>query len=284
MRDPAERPRHFRSPDENRNEYEGYDEPAFRRRSAKNSRDGGREPKSFLARKAARKSLRERDMEMEEEQRSRAYRSRRDRYRDEEPEEYEDDGPKTPATVRFFAWAALLAVFFAVGYLGANYAFKTADSRKSVSANAVSGPNAETPSGGEPAVSLGEAKYRLYIPEGQNYSERDISISKGLVEDDIKNILTMYVDALKETKSLENGTKVLNVFRSGEWLYADMSGEFLKSLKKIGQDKSIVVISGLIKTMEENFSPINKVKFYVEGKEVKDKKPVDLTGPWSVGG
>jgi hypothetical protein len=36
--------------------------------------------------------------------------------------------------------------------------------------------------------------------------------------------------------------------------------------------------------MSDNFAPVSRVKFYVDGKEVPDKTPVDLTMPWGLGG
>jgi hypothetical protein len=278
MRDPAERPRHFRTPD---NKRDNFDEPSLRRRSAAGPAGGDAED-SGTARRGylARKTLRER--EMEEELESRAYRSRRERAREREMQEREDEGPRTPLMVRLFAWGALLAVFFAVGYIGANYIFKRAEKRGTVTATVEAGASGDAGGKSTLAMSLGEASYKLFIPEGKNYTEREIKIAKGLSEEDMKNILTMYVNALKESKTLAPETKVLNIFRSGEWLYADMSSDFLKSLKSLGKDKSAVVISGIIKTMGENFPPVNKVKFYIDGKEHKDKNPVDLTHPWSV--
>jgi hypothetical protein len=42
------------------------------------------------------------------------------------------------------------------------------------------------------------------------------------------------------------------------------------------------MLTGMVKTMTDNFAPVNKIKFYVDGKEVRDKKPVDLTAPWGI--
>jgi hypothetical protein len=82
---------------------------------------------------------------------------------------------------------------------------------------------------------------------------------------------------------LSAGAQDLNIFQSGEWLYLNMSGDFLESIKTLGAEKSRLMLTGLVKTMSDNFSPINKVKFYIDGKEVRDKKPIDLASPWGFG-
>jgi hypothetical protein len=78
------------------------------------------------------------------------------------------------------------------------------------------------------------------------------------------------------------GARDLHIFQSGDWLYLDMNSEFLASLRASGADKSRVMLTGMVKTMSDNFAPINKIKFYVDGNEVMDKKPVDLTAPWGI--
>ena len=62
-----------------------------------------------------------------------------------------------------------------------------------------------------------------------------------------------------------------------------MNGDFLESIKTLGAEKSRLMLTGLVKTMADNFPPVNKVKFYIDGKEVRDKKPIDLVSPWGFG-
>ena len=90
----------------------------------------------------------------------------------------------------------------------------------------------------------------------------------------------MYIDGLKEINMMGSGVRAQNIFRSGEWLYLNMTSDFQKSIKSMGKDKATLALSGLLKTMNQNFSPIKKIKFYTDGKEIKDITPVDLTKPW----
>lgn len=280
-------------PDDNRSDAD-FDIPTARRKGISERREPEKEADHVQDDVSAsrgyfvRRSLRERDLE-EEEQSSRlaAGRSRHKpaaEIDDEEFYEDEDNSRKAPKLVRLFAWVALLAVFFTGGYVGANYLFNKAD-RSGIRIGGVVGSGAEVRDGmGLPsAEGAGEVEYKLYMPlaDGE-FEQRGIKIRRGLPEEDIQRILTVYSDGLKEMSYFEPDVRVLNIFRSGDWLYVDMSQDFLRSLKTMGRDKSTKALTGLVRTMQENFPPIKKIKFYVDGKESKDKNPVDIENAWEL--
>lgn len=289
MRDPEERTRHFII--RRKKEEEMPDESSERRVSAQpkekffsdshrlRDEDDENLKAGFFARYAGR-GRRDDDGQAE---RSRA--KYEESFDDEFEEEEEDESKKAPLLVRIFAWVALLAIFFVCGYLGANYFFNWADKKGGPRVGNVVGGGTEASriaSGSDVSGGLGNVKYSIFIPEGKTFTEREIEIKKGMVEEDIEKVLSVYIDGLKETQMLDNGSRVLNVFRSGDWLYLDMTGAFGTSLKTLGKDKASMVITGLVRTMADNFPPIKKVKFYIDGKESGEKTPVDLTKPWEI--
>lgn len=241
----------------------------------------------------ARKTLREREREEELQHRQalrKPTKTADDEYDDDDDEDDDDGGyeeetrTKAPRLVRIFAWIALLAVFFACGYAGANYFLNRTDRSDARIGGVVSGGDeARNMIRNNEATGLGDASYKLYMPKaGGGFEEREIKIRKGLPEEDIRHVLTVYVDGLKELTEFEPGVQVMNIFRSGDWLYIDMSQDFLRSLKKLGKDKSTLVLTGLVHTMQENFPPVKKVKFYIEGNESKDKDPVNIENAWEL--
>ena len=289
MRDPEERTRHFII--RRKKEEEMPDESSERRVSAQpkekvfsdshrlRDEDDENLKAGFFARYAGR-GRRDDDGQAE---RSRA--KYEESFDDEFEEEEEDESKKAPLLVRIFAWVALLAIFFVCGYLGANYFFNWADKKGGPRVGNVVGSGTEASriaSGSDVSGGLGNVKYSIFIPEGKTFTEREIEIKKGMVEEDIEKVLSVYIDGLKETQMLDNGSRGLNVFRSGDWLYLDMTGAFGTSLKTLGKDKASMVITGLVRTMADNFPPIKKVKFYIDGKESGEKTPVDLTKPWEI--
>lgn len=289
MRDPEERTRHFII--RKKKEEENFDEPSLSRNPAQ-QRDRLHEGKRYG--EDEKENLREgffarysgKGRTNDERPRDRSSESHYEDYENQdEYEEEDEDIKKAPLLVRIFAWIALLAIFFVCGYLGANYFFNWADKKGGPRVGNVVGSGTEAARvsvGANASNGSGNVKYRLYIPDGTSFTDREIEINKGMAEEDIEKVASVYIDGLKETKMLDNNVRVLSVFRSGDWLYLDMTGAFSSSLKTLGKDKAAMVITGLVRTMKDNFPPIKKVKFYIDGKESGEKVPVDLTSPWEI--
>lgn len=268
---------------------ESFDAPSVRRRpfaqeEREETPEAPRPPRQ-------RKTLREREMEEEEESRSfRRGKAERTEARPEEEfeEEAEERGRKAPKVVRVFAWIALMLILFACGYLATNYFFAWSDKKGGDRIGNVYGSSTEvkrSETSGELAASADSAaagKYTLYLPDGDSLKSRTVEIAGGgTQEQDMMKLLSMYVDSLKETKMLDPATGITSLYQSGDWLYLDMTQAFLTSLKTLGKAKSEQVLSGFVKTVKENFSPLRRVKFYAGSREVQDKAiPVNLSEPW----
>ncbi|MDR1651995.1 MAG: GerMN domain-containing protein [Synergistaceae bacterium] len=221
--------------------------------------------------------------------------------------EDEEASGSAPLIFRLLAWSALVVIFFAVGYGAMSLAFRWLDSRgpdiTSDTAAQVQGSQGTEPQtspnpGGSgqmtaltPGVTPRQAPPQtqdnivtvtISIPEGNSFKLRQVRCTGPLPEDTMKQTLAAYMDAMKESKMLSAGAQDLNIFQSGEWLYLNMNGEFLESIKTLGAEKSRIMLTGMVKTMSDNFDPVNRIKFYIEGKEVTDKRPLDLTSPWGI--
>ncbi|MDR3354706.1 MAG: GerMN domain-containing protein [Synergistaceae bacterium] len=213
---------------------------------------------------------------------------------DVEEDEYDDydyeKRRKAPLLFRLLAWSSLIVIFFAAGYGLTSFAFKWLDDREG---RKTPQNLATTPEEAATVISharsddtkdSGYVTVMISVPEGDRFVTRPIQCVGSLREDAVKQALSSYMDAVKEGKMLDPAASNLNIFLSGEWLYLNMNRSFLESLKTLGAEKSRVLLTGLVKTMADNFTPVSKIKFYVEGKEVLDKTPIDLTMPWGLGG
>ncbi len=289
MRDPEARTRHFII--KKKKEEEIFDEPSERRASGYQRERVS--PERMRAKEEEKENLKagffaryDKGRSDDEKLRNRSPESFDEQYDEEEFEEdMEEEGRKAPLLVRIFSWIALLAIFFVCGYLGANYFFNWADKKGGPRVGDVVGSGTEAreiSTASNVSGAPGTVKYDLFIPEGTSFTEREIEIKKGMTEEDIEKVASVYIDGLKETKMLDNNVRVLNVFRSGDWLYLDMTGAFSSSLKTLGREKSSQVITGLVRTMRDNFPPVRKVKFYIDGKESGEKTPADLTKAWEI--
>ena len=209
----------------------------------------------------------------------------------ERGEWYEEEVPKkrAPLLFRMLAWVSLLAIFFALGYGATSVVFKWMDSRgeDKYPSNIVSSKEdinklSEKSSTEKNTAADDSVVCTVSIPDGDSFAAREIRCRGGIREETIQQVLAAYIDAAKEVKLFEPSTQTLNFFQSGEWLYINMNKGFLASLNTLGPEKSKFVITALVKTISDNFAPINKIKFYIDGREIKDKKPVDLSMPWGI--
>ena len=206
---------------------------------------------------------------------------------DIEEEELEElyEPPKVPLWVRVAVWVATVAVFFAIGYWGSDLAIKWMDKKgylkqkNVISTSTEVAGLTENSSGG--AVSHGPL-FQIYIPEKRGFIKEDVKVSPGLLEDELKQVLSIYIEKCSARGLLRPDVKVLHVFRTGDRLYLDMNASFLESLKAGGEEKAGILITSIVSTVVENFPPITKVKFLIEGKALQDRKPVDLSSFWAM--
>ena len=99
-------------------------------------------------------------------------------------------------------------------------------------------------------------------------------------EDNIKDAL----DSILTLSSVPNSDriKLLHVFRNAETAFLDVSGQFTNSLNSMGQRKSLLLLTGIVRTIQENFSPISQIRFLIDSKLPNSNGVVDLSVPWKM--
>ena len=65
-------------------------------------------------------------------------------------------------------------------------------------------------------------------------------------------------------------------------MFLNFNSAFVSGLAKQGETESALFITAVVRTMKENFTPITKVRFLVNGKVTRQGSPVDLTVPWQL--
>jgi hypothetical protein len=190
------------------------------------------------------------------------------------------------------AWASLVVLFFAAGYGVMSLIFNWMDREHPNPSppNLISTPEqaerltAEMRSADETVSRPAFETLTLSIPEGASFVTRQIRCDASIREDVMQQTLSAYMDAVKESKMLDPAANGLNLFQSGDWLYLNVNQRFIDSIKSLDEANATALLIGLVRTMSSNFEPVTRVKFYVDGKEINDKKPVDLTVPWGIRG
>ncbi|MGC9372301.1 MAG: GerMN domain-containing protein [Thermovirgaceae bacterium] len=207
---------------------------------------------------------------------------------DEETGEEDEESGKAPVALRAVVWAAVIIVFFAIGYWGSGIALNWLDNKGIIGDEQVVQSTDEarqvSTEGGEESESANGPKSRflVYIPSGDAFREESVSFVAGLLEDDLQNVLSELVRTYREEELISGDVRVLHVFRNGDKVYLDLNAPFLESVSKMTKDKAVSVITGIVSTVSKNFSPVTRIRFLINGKEVDETKPVDLSSFWAM--
>lgn len=194
----------------------------------------------------------------------------------------------TPLLLRFLSWTGVILMCFVLGYLGMSWLVNSFLNKQSFLKENIVENQADL-------VAMNEAKSGGAVSGGDNVRKKDISLyyvkgdtiaaeKRSFVvrtqEDNIR-------DAVKAVFSMSgmpdvDNIKVLHVFRNAETAFLDLSSSFSASLSSMGQRQSLLLLTGLVRTMQENFSPIVQVRFLIDSKSPAPGGPIDLTVPWKM--
>lgn len=207
---------------------------------------------------------------------------------EEETLEEDEDRGKVPIALRAVVWASVILVFFAIGYWGSGIALNWLDSKGVIGDDQVVQSTDEaqqvSSGGGEENESASgpRSRFVLYIPSGDAFREESVSFVAGLLEDDLQNVLSELIRTYRQGELISGDVRVLHVFRNGDKVYLDLNDPFLESVSKMTKDEAVSVITGIVSTVSKNFSPVTRIRFLINGKEVDETKPVDLSSFWAM--
>ena len=135
---------------------------------------------------------------------------------------------------------------------------------------------ANNPAPGAPQISL-----NLYHVMNDSIAQTTRNFSQKTPEDNISDAINAII-TLSELPNAEK-IKLLHVFRNADTAFLDMSGQFASSLASSGKRKSLLLLTGIVRTMTENFSPITQIRFLIDSKTPTNKAgDVDLGVAWKM--
>ena len=188
---------------------------------------------------------------------------------------------------RVVAWAGVILFCFVAGYVGTSLALKMLN-RKDILVRPDVAENREGAAGvlaqddGEIRLNARKVAFTLHYPKDGSLATEKVELLSGIMDDDIRQVVGKIIALLPARFSPE--VKVLHSFRAGNTLYLDFPSSFVSSLANQGAKESTLFITGIVRTMIENFSPVAKVRFLVDGQVPGEKTgaPVDLSVPWQL--
>ncbi len=197
----------------------------------------------------------------------------------ERPSRRSPEQAKAPWLLRFVSWSAVMLLLFTLGYFGTGLALKWVDKKGGPQETAVVSGEDPVP-GQEPAPA--KSGYKVYAMKGGQLVESRTTTNGGLLEADLREVMQTLFGLLKAEGLLDPQATVLHVFRSGDLLYLDVNDACVRSIMALPEGKANLVMTGIVRTSVENFRPLRRVKFLVNGRESQEKKPVDLTVAWQL--
>ena len=241
-----------------------------------------------------------------------------DRYDDDYNDDFEGRRPRRrgrdsrspgrerpPFLLRFFSWIGIILLCFVAGYLGTSWMVRSLNTRSLLKPEnrvengedlkALTEPLGLRKGSLSPPQEWCKAKAALSGVRGdiQQVSLRLYFLKNGGLAEDVRPFLARPQEdnirdavqtllAMSGIEGAESNVRVLHVFRSADTVYLDCSRGFAAALSKLGQRNSQFLVTGIVRTMQDNFPPIVKVRFLIDGAVSSGGAPIDLTVPWQL--
>ena len=205
----------------------------------------------------------------------------------------DENGDKpTPLLLKILSWLGIILLCFVLGYMGTSWFMEflnrklllKPENRIETQEDLNELEEATQERRDSEALSVGgdvqQVSLNLYHVQDDAIGETRKSFISRTREDNIR-------DAVEEILALSNvpnaeKIKLLHVFRNDETAFLDMPGQFASALTSLGKRKSLLLLTGLVKTLQENFSPITQIRFLIDSKPPKSGGEVNLAAPWKM--
>ena len=204
----------------------------------------------------------------------------------------EDENKSTPLLLKILSWLGIILLCFVLGYLGTSWAvdflnrklFLKPENRIENQEDLNNFNAAEQERITNEIINSSEKvqqiSLNLYHVKNDTIAEMRQSFISRTQEDNIRDAV-MTVISLSEMPRADQ-IKLLHVFRMSDTAFLDMSGQFASSVESAGQRKSLLLLTSIVRTVQENFSPISQIRFLIDSKPPKSGGSVDLSAPWKM--
>jgi hypothetical protein len=195
---------------------------------------------------------------------------------------------KAPLLLRVLAWGGVILLCFVAGYIGTSSMLKLLEEKSLLKSDSRVRNGEELTAMLDADSSTGPANVRLdmqkvtlslFYPKSDSLAEQHAEIISRTSEENIQDA----IHRLLELSGFFSGeTRLRHVFRNVDTVYLDFSESFIPALAAVGANPSTLFITGVVRTLRENFPPITKVRFLVDSKITSTGAPVDLTATWQL--
>ena len=201
----------------------------------------------------------------------------------------DDEKKPTPLLLRILSILGVMLLCFVLGYLGTSWVVDflnkklllKPENRIETQEDLTEFQEAESERTSQERMSSGadvqQVSLNLYHVQGDTLTEVRKNFVSRTKEDNIR-------EAVEEILALSGAPKMklLHVFRNDETAFLDMPGQFASAISTMGKRKSLLLLTGLVRTLQENFSPITQIRFLIDSKPPKSGGEVNLAAPWKM--
>ena len=203
-----------------------------------------------------------------------------------------DEGKPTPLLLRILSLLGVILLCFVLGYLGTSWVvdflnrklFLKPENRIESQEDLSNFEESERERSARNAIASGaevhQISLNLYHVKDDVIAETRKNFLARTHEDNMRDA----VNEILTMSGVPNAEKMklLHIFRNGETAFLDMPGQFPSALNAMGKQKSLLLITGIVRTMQENFSPISQVRFLIDSKPPQSGGTVDLSSIWKL--
>jgi hypothetical protein len=201
-----------------------------------------------------------------------------------------------PILLRVLTWIGVVLLCFVVGYIGTSWGIRLLNQRGILEQadlvasqdelrtflredDAAREATQRAESLASPPLNAKKLTLNLSIPRDNTLIPTAYDIIAGTREEDIEEAVRKLI---LESGLFTPDVRIAHVFRTADMLYLNMTGPFVQMLARAGASDSTLFITGVVRSVQDNFSPIRRVCFLVDGKMTSAGAPVDLTAIWQL--
>lgn len=203
-----------------------------------------------------------------------------------------EEKKSAPLLLRVLSWLGIILLCFVLGYLGTSWVMDflnkklllKPENRIENQEDLTEFQESEHEKTSREALSSGanvqQISLNLYHVKDDSLAETRKSFVSRTKEDNIRSA----VEEILMLSSVPNAGKIklLHVFRNDDTAFLDMSGQFASAVSTMGKRKSLLLLTGLVRTLQENFPPVSQIRFLIDSKAPKSGGEVNLAAPWKM--
>lgn len=190
--------------------------------------------------------------------------------------------PRTPLFVRLLAQLSVAAIFLAAGYYGTDLTLRMLDKKNVVKQQNVVSNTQELQkllAADHADEAVAPRRDLAVYPLGtEGLVKASFKVMSDVQEDEIMLAVKTFFSETAETWA--NQIQPLHVYRDGVTAYLDLPAGFADGLSNMAEQRALLLLTGLVRTIVENFPPVKQVYFLINGRWAQGVGKIPLTEPW----